>query len=579
MLQTESQTRETVGSLLKRWCDALIRLQVDLPGEPALDGGILCPCCRMIHGRCHEAVYPLLAAAALTGEPRYLKAAERLFRWGGNTVMPDGSMRNDAKSDWRGTTVFAAIALHDALFFHGSLLSSDVRTEWEARLLRAGEWLFENLLPGHVQAYVNYYAANALAMALLGGYFHREPFKRLARELAAFCFSHLSEKGLICGEGHPIDRTTPKGCLPIDVGGYNAEETLPCLTRCAAVLKDDVLTALSEDCWRAELKWMLPDGAWDDSVGTRAFKWTYWGSRTSDGCQDALFSLGEKDSVFSEAAFRNLQQYIRCTDGGLLYGGPDLHKNGELPCVHHTFCHAKTLAGSLNGGLPSFERLKLPSETLLPVTRYAELDTLRVAFGGWIADVVAGDCLPFPGAHASGGAISLLWHRKTGPLIASGAVDPVFREPFNQQLPSDPGRARSLCPRIETLAGGARYAQHYDREALIDARVSTEAVTVTVAAALRDREGVRLAENGACRLLYRFAADALVIEGGVSEKIAPSVRYYLPLIGNGAAVSVKRGETAAAPAEIFSLYPGFAAWEYVIIPDENGRFSVEIAVP
>ena len=34
---------------------------------------------------------------------------------------------------------------------------------------------------------------------------------------------------------------------------------------------------------RAHLEFMLPDGAWDNSWGTRNYKWTYWGSRTSDG--------------------------------------------------------------------------------------------------------------------------------------------------------------------------------------------------------------------------------------------------------------------------------------------------------
>ena len=28
----------------------------------------------------------------------------------------------------------------------------------------------------------------------------------------------------------------------------------------------------------------LPDGAWDNSFGTRNYKWSYRGSRTSDGC-------------------------------------------------------------------------------------------------------------------------------------------------------------------------------------------------------------------------------------------------------------------------------------------------------
>ena len=46
---------------------------------------------------------------------------------------PDGSFRNDAGVIWRGTTVFGAIALHDALFYHGRLLSDAEKAEWEDR--------------------------------------------------------------------------------------------------------------------------------------------------------------------------------------------------------------------------------------------------------------------------------------------------------------------------------------------------------------------------------------------------------------------------------------------------------------
>ncbi len=46
---------------------------------------------------------------------------------------PDGSFRNDAGAIWRGTTVFGAIALHNALFYHGRLLSDAEKAEWEDR--------------------------------------------------------------------------------------------------------------------------------------------------------------------------------------------------------------------------------------------------------------------------------------------------------------------------------------------------------------------------------------------------------------------------------------------------------------
>ena len=578
MLQTAENTERMALSLLREWGDALLRLQAELPGAPTLHGGILCPCCKMIHGRCHEAAYPLLTLAEKTGEDKYLLAAKKLFRWGENMRRPDGSLKNDAKSGWRGVTVFGAIALHDALCYHGALLTPAEKAQWEQRLAQTGAWLYENLRPGKTQAYLNYYAATAAAMALLGNYFGRDAYLSRAQKLADFCFAHTSENGLLYGEGHPLDAQSEKGCYAFDIGGYNPEETLPALTRCASALGDAAAIARCRALWKAALEWMLPDGAWDDSTGTRAFKWTYWGSRTADGCQDALFYLGKTDPVFAEAAVRNLALYRRCTRDGLLFGGPDYAENGELPCVHHTFCHAKTLAGSLNGGLYDFPRAPLPADAQTGAVYYPELDVYRIALGSWRADVCGYDVFPMPGAHASGGALSLLWHKTAGPLIACGAADYTIKEPLNQQLPEDTDTHRSLCPRIEAEIAGARFAQHYDRKAKLTAEETDGGITARAAAFLCDSTGAPTDGPGECTLLYEFTEEAVVIRGQVSPAIAPAARYIIPLIGM-AKMTVLQGALSAPPRRIFHLSPGFRATEYTVRPDDNGAFSLRLTPP
>lgn len=42
------------------------------------------------------------------------------------------------------------------------------------------------------------------------------------------------------------------------------------------------------------LEFMLPDGAWDNSWGTRSFKWTYWGGRTSDGFMGGYYLMAAR---------------------------------------------------------------------------------------------------------------------------------------------------------------------------------------------------------------------------------------------------------------------------------------------
>src|SRR5580658_144850 len=60
----QSMTNPNLYSdLLMTWCDGLTDHQVTSIHDLTLYGGILCPACALIHGRCADAVYPLLWAA------------------------------------------------------------------------------------------------------------------------------------------------------------------------------------------------------------------------------------------------------------------------------------------------------------------------------------------------------------------------------------------------------------------------------------------------------------------------------------------------------------------------------------
>ena len=577
MMIRKTQLENEVFNLLKDWCDGLIRLQIDMPDQSDFDGAFLCPACKVIHGRCHDAVYPLMCVADRTGDGRYLAAAKKLFTWGENMLCDDGSLYNDGHSAWNGITVFNAVALHDALVHHGHLLDAETKAAWEARLLVMSEWLHSRLVVGLVTN-INYFATNACAMALLGRYFGREDYLELSRSLLSHSLEHLTENLLLFGEGKPNDAYTAKGCRPIDVGGYNVEESLPSLCRAAIELGDQEALGILIRSYRAHLDWMLPDGAWDNSVGTRNFKWTYWGSRTSDGCQEALFRLGKSDPVFAEAALRNLRLYEKCTHDGLLYGGPDYWRHGEKACVHHTFCHAKVLAGVLDEGLYDFERVPLPSDVFRGMKYYPEMDTWRIACRPWRADVTAYDFDYMTGGHASGGAMSLLWHEVCGPVIAVGAVDYSLHEAHNQQLSLKKAEYRSVCPRIELVRDGKRWGQHYDYGARMEAGEDAGTLHIHVDASLCDDRCHRIDRDGSCTLDYTFTAESLRIAGTVPKGIRAEVEYILPIVAERAAVCVGKGSLNGGPEPVFNLNPGFMGREYRVRPDENGEFELVITV-
>ena len=561
-------TKAGMEQLLRDWCSALTVLQ-------QTDGAILCPACKRVHGRCHEAVYPLLYLAHVTGEERWADTAKRVFAWADTLVQPDGSLLNDPESDWKGTTAFGAIALVSALSRHGDVLDAGTRAAWTARLAGMGRWLFGNLRPG-AKAYINYYAANACAMALLGDFFKNGDYISLAKELLAYCLRHLSGHGLLLGEGRPHGLKTPKGCGAADIG-YNLEESLPCLYRAACALGDQAAGKACRDAAYAHLLFLLPDGGIDNSFGTRAFKWTYWGSRTADGCTDLLCALGREERVFAEAAWRHTALLRKCTHAGLLDGGPDYRRAGEAPCVHHTFCQAKSLAFALDDGLPVFVKAALPAETGPDVVSVPELALTRLRVGGWIADVTAYDAFAKRGAHVSGGTMSLLWHEAAGPVFAAGPPAPGPFEPLNEQPLNHPERQTAAVLRLEAETGGGVYASCFDTNARVTCRRTPRGTEVTAEGRLRALDGALPDADAAFRMRYELREGTLDIDACVSAPLAETCALVLPVISGKAQIGVERGRLLSQK-RCFSPAPGFLFTEYRVQPDGDGLAEIRIRI-
>ena len=125
MSERPADARALYESLLVRWCDALVALQVREIRTPGIYGGILCPLCSRIHGRSADAIQPLMRMAHATGDARYLDAAVRLQAWSDHVSRSDGSWVNEAVgSDWKGITAFGLLAHGESLRHHGALLDA-----------------------------------------------------------------------------------------------------------------------------------------------------------------------------------------------------------------------------------------------------------------------------------------------------------------------------------------------------------------------------------------------------------------------------------------------------------------------
>lgn len=529
------------SELLKTWCDTLVALQVTAIRDPALHGGILCPACALIHGRCGDAVYPLLRMARTTGDSKYLQAAVLAHEWSDQVSRPDGSWVNDVNlSSWKGITVFHAIALAEALHHHGPLLDATTRRRWIDRLARAAKFLegFMTIETGNI----NYPVTGAFCFAICAQVLEDSQYLDHARQLAHTSLEYFTPNGLLFGEGHPLQAVTAKKCRPVDLG-YNVEESLPSLALYALVTNDKpvldrVITAL-----RTHMEFMLPDGGWDNSWGSRNYKWTWWGSRTSDGCHPAYALLAQHEPRFREVAWRNLQLMADCTHNGLLYGGPHYFAHGDLPCVHHTFTHAKALATVLDRGGSDLEppqRMNLPRDEAHGLKSYPEIGTRLAAIGDWRATVTEYDWEYLEhvqsagpsagGGHASGGALSLLFHRTLGPVLVASMTAYRAIEISNQQAHRDYPHM-TLTPRIEWAAQDWTYTSLSDFEAALTANAAPEQISFDVRGRLLTAAHQTAAQGDAhYHLVYRLTGAMVEIIASTDAAGPAPVRFILPVV-------------------------------------------------
>jgi hypothetical protein len=581
------------SSLLKTWCDGLLDNQVQGLRGAGANGGFLCPGCGLIHGRSADAVYPLLRVARTTGDARYVRAAVAVQDWSERHVSrADGSWVNDAVlSEWKGITVFRAIALAEALLHHGDLLDKATREAWRTRLAAAYGFLesYITIDTGNI----NYPVSAAYAFSLGAKALDRPDYDARAKGLAQACLDYFTPNGLLFGEGHPQRGLTPKGRRPVDLG-YNVEESLPALVMYGMRARDEVVLERVISALRAHMEFMLPDGAWDNSWGSRNYKWTWWGSRTSDGCHPAYRLLADRDPRFAEVSARNLALMRACTHDGLLYGGPHARQRGYEPCIHHTFAHAKALAAVVDLAAPrAVERAALPRDAAYGLKSFPEIGTHLAAVGPWRATFTDYDfdyLAPSGGGHASGGALSLLHHQTLGPVLAASMTRYKVVEIGNQQTPIN-ALHRPLTPRIE-LVDGDTFTSLGDLAADMSVEYDARGVSVSAKGRLLTPDGKAPSSGARYTLTYRLTETGLILTARVTDlPQGQSARFILPVI-SAAQETVKRPSARAiaiakpggdlaitsvsvdleplAPLRVFNLVPGFEALELALRLTANG---------
>lgn len=439
---------ENIKKLLFNWGNKLLDLKIESK-EKGLNGGLLCPACARVHGRSIDAAYGFMSLYSIAGELKYKDAALDVINWSKNLKYPEGGWGNDLHIlEWKGITVFNLIVLLSILKDFKQLLNVEEYASILEDLNSGAEYVYNTftIKTGNINYPISAVYALNLASKILGNKKYQEKAFSLLQESLEYFNGNM----ILFGEGYPQNSKSKSGCRPIDIC-YNVEESLPNLALYALDQNDNNLIKFIEGSYKAHLRFMIDDGGWDNSWCSRMYKWSYWGSRTTDGCQLGLVALANENNSFFDAAERNFKLLVEASKTGLLAGGMGYLQSEENICIHHTICHFKSLAIMHTLFKDKLDKT-YDKKLIYDFEEFNPVDTNVTILkkSSWRATFSNYDWVYAAGTTPSGGTLTFLKHDNYGLIFAAGLSRNVLPEAFNMQSYIQ-NRFESATPRIEVI--------------------------------------------------------------------------------------------------------------------------------
>jgi len=523
-------------SLLKKWCQGLYSNQTNDPGNLSVHGGIFSPGDNTYLGRCADAIYPFLWMANHTNDEKYVLAAKKVYAWEQNNCWNQkyGCWVSEPgkPESWNGISVFAAITKLEAIEHYPDLLGEETIHDWKIRLHQVAEFIHNEFHIGY--ANINYPATAILALFKLGQLFNEEKYTQKATIIADGILSYFTPEGFLFGEGGR--KVNKNGQYPIDLG-YNVEESLPAIAQYSRLVGNTELYEKVLQSMKVHLEFMLPNGGWDNSWGNRSFKWTMWGSRTSDGCHAGYYTMADEEPVFAEAVYRNLKCLEASTHENILHSGPHEFLEKIAPSTHHTFDHAKSLTTMLNMIPPKINSpvAVLPREKEYGIKKYNDINTILFSKGSWRGTITGYNATYYNknNAHPTGGALSCLYHTKLGMVSAASMTEYRRWEVFNMIDEKLVDNFMCLTPRLElVIEGKPVYRNISDYNAIINLNETNEALHIKCHSFLvTGKQEHPEAGKTKINIEYKIQRNSMIIAISMNEKPTNGkLSFIFPLV-------------------------------------------------
>jgi hypothetical protein len=436
--------------VLQALVDQLVSTQITDPDDPDF-GALISPSTNPQpnprHSRAAEAVYPLAVMYRHGGEKRYLESAVRLGNWLLGIQQDDGAWgENWPNHDgWTGTTADQLISLAGALELLGGNIGGEDREAWVRGITMAADFSVGRFGPG--RSNINYIPTAAVGLVLAHRAVDSPKTEWLdkAAELMDYLDTQVNEDQLIVGEGKGVDL------------GYNIAQTIGFMAW-YGILQDQPDTVdRAAALLKSHMHFMYPNGAIDNSWGTRSFKWTLEsGTKTAPGVHFTFALLADRDPAIhrgAQLALDWLENHALDEHNRVVYGPHAyLHANSSPPSNYGTFARAQSIATALEYLPETGAPAPIPAEHKNWTRHFPTVGTAIVRTDRLMATLSAyanNGRYPLETA-VRGGSATVVWFEGYGPdgfLQVSSQTE--YKRIENKHMPDgiDP---LPLTPRIES---------------------------------------------------------------------------------------------------------------------------------